>query len=215
MGGWSRRSCGSGWHCTARAAWVAPGRGSPTAGSHGLGMLSQDLLLDSQPVQLFSAQTRNPAQLWLPKTLMRAQTPAGIRGMMNVRTFPKKRAKDRLELQGWTQERWSTVEKSPGGQEWQGWSRERRLAELGAEWAQSHLPSRASRAVVAASSCSPRGAVEAAGAAVPPQLSRLTSPTSAGVIGELEQMAAEWAGKRESLSRSCRSPCALCPSLRE
>lgn len=63
----------------------------------------------------------------------------------------------------------------------------------GSGWALSHPPSRACW-----SRCPPPP--------IPP-----ASPSSAGIIGELEQMAAEPPGKRENLSGSC---CAVCSPLR-
>ena len=147
---------------------------------------------------------RNPAQLWLPKTLMQAETSAGVGEMINVRTFPKNKAKKGLELQCWTHARWNTEQSIPERAGVVGIC-PRKMLGLAGSGVGAVPPSRICRRWCQPSSRRLGAAPAHTGLSRPLELmftphcllTSLTSPTSAVIIRELEQMAAELAEKRK------------------
>lgn len=147
---------------------------------------------------------RNPTQLWLPKTLMQAETSAGVRAMINARTFPKRRAKKGLELRCWTHARWGAELCIPERAGMVG-IYPRKMLGLAGSGVGAVPPSCRCRRLCQPSSRRLGAAPAHTGLSrwrelmfTPhrPQTS-LTSPTSAVIIRESEQMAAELAEKRK------------------
>lgn len=135
---------------------------------------------------------------------MQAETSAGVRGMINARTFPKKRAKKGLELHCWTRAGWGTEQSIPGRA---GVVRicPRKMLGLAGSGVGAVPPSGICQHLCQLSlrrlgaSWAHTGLLRPLELMFTPHrlLASLTSPTSAVIIRDLEQMAAELAEKKK------------------